>query len=64
LCLGIHDLLDDGEQVKGAAREAVDARHRHHVAGREGVQHFEELAAVAVRARHLLADNLGAARTA
>jgi len=25
--------LDDGEQVEGAAREAVNPRHRHHVAG-------------------------------
>ena len=25
LRLGVHDLLDDGEQVEGAAREAVDA---------------------------------------
>ena len=30
----------------------------------EGVQHFEELAAVTVRSRHLLAVNLGTARTA
>jgi hypothetical protein len=30
-----------------AAREAVDPGDDHHVAGREGVQHFEELAAVA-----------------
>jgi len=37
LRLGVHDLLDDGEQVEGAAREAVDPRHRHHVAGGEGV---------------------------
>jgi hypothetical protein len=24
--LGVHDPLDDGEQVEGAARQAVDAR--------------------------------------
>jgi hypothetical protein len=33
LRLGVHDALDDGEQIEGAAREAVDARHCHHVAG-------------------------------
>jgi hypothetical protein len=29
----VHDLLDDGEQVKGRAGKLVDPRHRHHVAG-------------------------------
>jgi len=57
LRLGVHDLLDDSEQVEGAAREAVDARHRHHVAGREALEHFEKLAPVVVRAGHLLAVN-------
>jgi hypothetical protein len=28
LRLGVHDALDGAEQVKGAAREAVNARHR------------------------------------
>jgi hypothetical protein len=46
------------KKVEGAAREAVDARHGHHVAGGEGVWQFEKLAAVAARARHLLAVNL------
>ena len=46
LRLGVHDLLNDGEQVEGAAREAVNPRHRHHVAGREGLEHFEKLAPV------------------
>jgi hypothetical protein len=32
--------------------------------GVKGVQQFEEFAAVAVRARHLLAENLGASRPA
>jgi len=50
-------MLDDGEQVESAAREAVDARHRHHVAGGEVLEHFEKLAAVVVRARDLLAVN-------
>jgi hypothetical protein len=44
--------------------KAVNARYRHHVAGGEGVQHFEELAAVVVCASHLLAENLGAAHAA
>jgi hypothetical protein len=64
LRLAIDDALDDGEQVKGAAREAVNPRHRHHVAGGEGLQHFEKLAPVVVRAGHLLAVNLGAACSA
>jgi hypothetical protein len=33
LRLGVHAALDDAEQVKGAAREAVNPRHRHRVAG-------------------------------
>jgi hypothetical protein len=57
-------LLDDGGQVEGAARETVNACDRHHIAGSEGVWHFEELAAVAVGARHLLVENLGASCTA
>ena len=57
--LGVDDLFDDGEQVEGAAREAVDARHRHHVAGREVLEHLEKLAPVGVRAGHFLAVNLG-----
>jgi hypothetical protein len=43
--------------AKGAAREAVDARHRHHVAGGEVLEHFEKLSAFVVRARDLLAVN-------
>jgi hypothetical protein len=64
LRLGVYDLLDDGEQVEGAAQQAVNACHRHHVAEREDVQHFQELAAVVARAGHLLTENLGASRTA
>jgi len=37
LRLGAHELLDDGEQVEGAAREGANARHGHHFAGGEGV---------------------------
>jgi hypothetical protein len=40
-------------QVEGAARQPVDARHRHHVAGAEAVEHPEKLAAVGPRSRHL-----------
>jgi hypothetical protein len=61
LRLGVHDLFDGGEQVEGAAREAVNPRHSHHVAGGEGPQHFEKFAPVVVRAGHLLAVNLGGA---
>ena len=47
-----------GEQVEGRAGEPVDPRHRHHVAGGEGLQHFQKFAPVGPRARHLLAENL------
>jgi hypothetical protein len=57
---GVHNALDDREQVKGAARQAVDARHRHHVAGGEAVEQFEKLVPVGPRARHFLAVNLPA----
>jgi hypothetical protein len=46
LRLGVHDLLRVGEQVEGAAREAVDTRHRHHVAGRKALEQFEKLAPI------------------
>jgi hypothetical protein len=49
LRLGVHDALDDGEQVEGAAREAVDPRHRHHVAGAELAEHSVKLAPVGAR---------------
>src|SRR6516165_2989582 len=62
--LGVHDLFDYGEQVKGAAGEAVNPRHRHHIAGGETFQHVEKLAAVGARTRHLLAVNLGASSAA
>ena len=64
LRLGVRDALDDGKEVEGAARQPVDARHRHHVAGGEGGEHFEEFAPVVVRPRHLLAVNLRTARAA
>jgi hypothetical protein len=34
--LGVHDLLDDGEQVEGDARQSVDPRYDQHVAGGRG----------------------------
>jgi hypothetical protein len=37
-------------QVEGVPREAVNPRHRHHVAGGGGFQHFEKFAPVATRA--------------
>src|SRR6516162_3804860 len=61
LRLGVHDALDDAEQIKGAAREAVDPRHRHHVAGAELAEHPVKLAPVGPRARHLLAVDVPAA---
>ncbi len=64
LRLGVHDLLDDGEQVEGRARQAVDPRYRHHVAGGEGGEHFQESAPVIVRARYLFAVYPGASRAA
>jgi hypothetical protein len=46
--LGIHDLLDDGEQVEGAPRDAVNPRHRDHAARCEIGEPFEKLAPVVV----------------
>jgi hypothetical protein len=54
LRLGVHDPLDDAEQVEGRPREAVGPRHRHHVAGSQLVEHAEKLAPVGPRACHLL----------
>ena len=59
--LGVHDPLDGGEQVEGAAGEAVNPCHRHQVAGGKVLEHLEKFAPVVVRARHLLAVNLGGA---
>ena len=58
---GVHDLLDDGEQVEGAARQPVNPRHRHHVAGGQLAEHPVKLAPVGPRARHLLAVDVPAA---
>lgn len=56
----IHDALDDSEEVKGRASEAVDVRHGHDVAGGHGFQHPLQLAPVGLRATCLFAIDLGA----
>jgi hypothetical protein len=56
----VHDLLDDGEEVEGRAGEAVDPRHRHHVAGSEAFQQSKQVAPVCSRAAHLLPVNRSA----
>jgi hypothetical protein len=53
LRLGVRDALDDGEEIEGAASEAVDPCHRHHVAGGELAEHPVTLAPVGSCARHL-----------
>ena len=55
LRLRVHDALDDAEQDKGAAREAVNPRNRDQVAGGQLAEHPVKLAPVGPRARHLLA---------
>jgi hypothetical protein len=37
------DLLGDGEQVEGSAREGVEPRYGQHVAGGKGVAHSAKL---------------------
>lgn len=61
LRLGVHDLFDNSEQVKGTAGEAVNACHRHHVAGADGFKKVQKLAPVAVRAGDFLAVNVAVA---
>jgi hypothetical protein len=46
------------KQVERAPREMVDARHCHHVAGGQLVEHAVKLAPVGSRASHLLTVNL------
>jgi hypothetical protein len=53
--------IDDGEQIERAARQPVDARHRHYVARGEAVEHAGKLGPVGPRARHLLAVDVPAA---
>jgi len=61
LRLGVHDALDDTEQVESAASEAVDPRHRHHVAGGQLAEHPVKFAPVEARSGHLLALDVAAA---
>ena len=56
-----YDALDEPEQVEGAAREAVNSCHRHHVAGGQLGEHPVKLAAVGPRAGSLLAIDVPAA---
>jgi hypothetical protein len=58
---GVHNALDDAEQVEGAARKPVDPRHRHHVSGGEAAQHPQKLAPVGPRAGHLFPVDVPAA---
>ena len=51
---GIRNLFDDGEQVEGGARQAVDPRHHHHITAGELAEQLLQLPPVSSRARHLL----------
>jgi hypothetical protein len=55
LSLGVHDALDDAEQIEGPARQPVDARHSHDVAGGELAEHAAKLAPGRPARRHFLA---------
>jgi hypothetical protein len=55
LRLGVHDALDDCEQVEDAARQAVDLRNRHHLAGGQLAEHAVKPAPAGPRADYLLA---------
>ena len=59
--LGVHDALDDAKQVEGAAREAINARHRQNVTGGKPFEHAQKLAPVRPSARGLLAVDIPAA---
>jgi hypothetical protein len=61
LRLGVHDALDDGEQVEGAAGEAVNPRHHHYVAGGQLAEHPVKLAPVGPPAGHFFAVDVPAA---
>lgn len=52
---GIHNLLDDGEQLERRSGEAVDPRHHQHVAALYGFEEAGQLFAVGDGAAHLLA---------
>ena len=52
-CVGIGDLLDDGKQVEGGARQAVNPRHHHHFPGRQVLEHLQKFLLVGPRTVHL-----------
>ena len=60
LRLGVRDALDDGEQVEGAARQPVDPRHRHQVAGGQLAEHAVKLVPVGPRTCDLLSVDVPA----
>ena len=45
----VHYALNDAEEVDGAARQPVYARHSHHVAGGKPPEHAQKLAPVGPR---------------
>jgi hypothetical protein len=45
----------DAEEVEGAAGQAVNTRHHHHVARGKPAEHAKKFAAVGPRARYFLA---------
>jgi hypothetical protein len=61
LRLGVQNAPDDAEQVEGAAREAINPRHRHHVTRGKPLEHAQKLAPVGPCARGLLAVDVPAA---
>jgi hypothetical protein len=61
LRLRVHDALDDAEQIEGAARQPVNPRYRHDVAGGQLAKHPVQLAPVGTRAGRLLAADVAAA---
>ena len=54
----------DAGYISLVQRDAVDARHRHHVSGGKVAEHFEKFAPVAVRAGDFLPVNFCATRAA
>ena len=61
--LGLADSLGNIEKIARRSGEAIEPRHRHHVAGLQMVQHLRQLGAAAMRAGCLfLKDALAACR--
>jgi len=61
LRLGVHNALDDAEQIEGAARKPVNPRHRHYVSGGEAAEHPQKLAPVGPRAGYFFPADVPAA---